>query len=131
MTRLRFLFDEEEKKEKFGWAQRTRGIGELPKYEFGKIGLEKAKEIEIPESTKLKFTAGVGIGAKAEAGVSLAKPEEELPEPEPTWGEVIKHSLKSGLGQFQASLVNLIRLVDMGVTKITDPIQIMPIDFSN
>ena len=49
--------------------------------------------------------------------------------PEPTWGNIIKYSLKSGLGQYQASLVNLLRLVDMGVTKLTDPInKIMPIN---
>ena len=42
---------------------------------------------------------------------------------EPTWGNVVKYSLKSGLGQYQASLVNLFRLVDMGVTKLSDPIQ--------
>lgn len=48
---------------------------------------------------------------------------------DPTWGNVIKHSLRSGLGQFQASLVNLFRLIDMRVTKLTDPIQnIIPID---
>jgi|GEM_PF-5707815 len=77
MTRLRFLFDEEEKEEeKPGWEQRTRGIGELPKYEFGKMGLEKAKDIEIPESTKLKFTADIGIGAKAVGGAILPEVEE-------------------------------------------------------
>ncbi len=72
MAKLRFLFkDEEEEKEKFGIKQRTRGIGELPK--FGKIGLEKAEEIEIPKSTKLKFTADVdlGVGAKAAGGLTL------------------------------------------------------------
>ena len=36
-------------------------------------------------------------------GLPISKPEDK---PEPTWGEVIKNSLKSGLGQFQASLVN-------------------------
>ena len=71
MTRLRFLFEEEEEKEeKPGWEQRTRGIGELPKY-------------EIHESTKLKFTgdlsaATAGISPiRVEAGVSLPKPEEK------------------------------------------------------
>ncbi|MBA7569919.1 hypothetical protein ES695_18170 [Candidatus Atribacteria bacterium 1244-E10-H5-B2] len=67
MTRLKFLFDEEEEKEeesKPGWEQRIRGIGELPKY-------------EIPEPTKLKFTAGIGLGLGAKAGVPLAKPVEE------------------------------------------------------
>ncbi len=141
MPRLKFIWDKEEEKEeeKPGWLNRTRGIGELP---------------ELPISTKLKFTSdvGLGIGAKATGGISLpeykplieglpkslpsdkpiieglpiSKPEEKL---EPTWGDVVKHSLKSGLGQFQASLVNLIRLIDMGVTKLTDPInKIIPID---
>jgi len=49
--------------------------------------------------------------------------------PEPTWGEVIKHRLTAGTAGFQASLVNLFRLVDMGVTKLTDPInKLIPID---
>lgn len=51
MAKLKFIFDEEEEKEKLkpSWIQRTRGIGELPEYEFDKIGLEKVKEIEIPK----------------------------------------------------------------------------------
>lgn len=65
MRKLKFLFDEEEEKEKFGWKQRTRDIGELP---------------EIPESTKLKFTAdvGLGIGAKAEMGITLPEPTPKI-----------------------------------------------------
>jgi len=60
--------EEEEKEEKPGWLQRTRGIGELPKY-------------EIPESTKLKFTADVGLGvsAKATGGISLPETTEIKP----------------------------------------------------
>jgi len=84
MAKLRFLFDEEEEKEKFGWKQRTKGIGELPEYEFGKVGLGKAKDIEIPESTKLKFTADIGLGAKATGGITL--PEPTIPEPITTPG---------------------------------------------
>ncbi len=40
----------------------------------------------------------------------------EQPKEDPTWGDVVTKSLKSGLGQFQSSLVNVLRLVDMGVT---------------
>jgi len=123
MSKLKFLIDdEEEEKEKTGWLQRTRGIGELP---------------EEPISTKLKFTVGLGlgIGTKATGGVSLpeitpvtkplieglpmSKPEEK---PDPTWGNIIKYSLKSGLAQYQSSLVNVLRLIDMGIIKLTDPI---------
>ena len=120
MSKLKFTFDEEEEKEKTGWLQRTRGIGELP---------------EEPISTKLKFTVGLGIGAKVTGGISLpgttsvtkplieglpiSKPEEK---PDPTWGNIIKYSLKSGLAQYQSSLVNVLRLIDMGIIKLTDPI---------
>ncbi|RXG66214.1 hypothetical protein ES695_04080, partial [Candidatus Atribacteria bacterium 1244-E10-H5-B2] len=121
MNRLDRFFKEEEEEEKIGWAQRTRGIGELPKYELSKLGLEKAKEVEIPPITE-PIKTPLGLGVKAGIGI-------ELPKDEPTWGNVVKHSLKAGLGQYQAGLVNIFRLIDMGITKLTDPIQkIIPID---
>jgi len=49
----------------------------------------------------------------------MSKPEDKS---EPTWGDVIKYSLKSGLGQYQSSLVNILRLIQMGAVKATDAV---------
>ncbi|MBA7491705.1 hypothetical protein ES702_02253 [subsurface metagenome] len=54
--------------EKPGWKQRTRGIGELPKYEI-------PKPIELKPTGKI----GLGIGAKPKVGIELPeKPELEV-----------------------------------------------------
>lgn len=56
------LIKDEEEKEKIGWAQRMRGIGELPKYDFNKLP---------------KIEGKIGLGAEVGIGVSPLKPEEE------------------------------------------------------
>ena len=83
----------------------------------------KAKPIELQGGITLPETPEI---KPLMEGLPISKPEDK---PEPTWGEVIKQSLKAGLGQYQASLVNVLRLIDMGVTKLTNPIQnLIPID---
>jgi len=80
------------------------------------------KKIEPPDIGGIFTSEGIAQQLK---GKTYRTGEKE----QPTWGEVIKKSIKSGLGQYQASLVNVLRLVDMGITKLTDPIQnIIPID---
>ncbi|MHA1420355.1 MAG: hypothetical protein ACTSPO_15680, partial [Candidatus Heimdallarchaeaceae archaeon] len=86
---------------------------------------------EIPESVKPTVIANYNKMAKKynELGISLQsdiKKRDEIDLPvehtEPTWGNVVYHSLKSGLGQYQASLVNVLRLAQMGGVKATDTI---------
>jgi len=110
MSKLKFTWEEEEKEETLS---NKLGFTDSFKAQVGKPIIE-GLPTSAPQDKPLI------------EGLPMSKPEDK---PEPTWGDVVKHSLKSGLGQFQASLVNLVRLVDMGVTKLTDPIQnIIPID---
>ena len=125
MTKLKFIWDEEEEEqEPFSTKLKfTKPITE-PLIEGLPMSLPSDKPVTEGGVTLTKLPSQYKIQS-----LSLKEEYTAKPKPEPTWGEVITHSIKSGLGQFQASLVNLIRLVDMGVTKITDPIQnIIPID---
>ena len=61
MRKIWDIFKEEEEKEKVGWTQRMRGIGELPTKEPLEVGIE----------------GKVGLGVKAVGGVTLPEPEEE------------------------------------------------------
>lgn len=101
--------DEEE--EEFSFLNKyktTTAIAEPEKPTSLIEGLPMSK----PEDKYTQF----GIKAKAVGGA-------ELPEkPGPTWGEVIKHSLKAGLGQYQASLVNLLRTLEEGRVKVGETI---------
>ena len=126
MSIIKYTWDikEEEKSPiiKYSWDKPTTTVTQIG------LGVEEKRFAEKPVAeggtTLTKLPSKHRIQS-----LSLKEEYTPKPKPEPTWGEVIKHSLKSGLGQFQASLVNLIRLIDMGVTKITDPIQnIIPID---
>lgn len=51
-----------------------------------------------------------------------ASEEEMIKREEPTYGDIIHHSLKSGLAGYQASLVNLIRTLEMGRVKLGEAI---------
>lgn len=86
---------------------------------------------EIPETMKPTIIANYNkaVNKYNELGTSLQadmKKRDEIDLPvehkEPTWGNVVYHSLKSGLGQYQASLVNVLRLIQMGGVKATDAI---------
>ena len=126
MKKFNFLLEEEEE-EKLN----------NKKFDFG-IGMGAKPLIEgLPMSTPTTpIQTPFGTGASVAGGATLFKPLiEDLPiskpedKPDPTWGDVVKYRLKAGTAQFQASLVNLFRLVDMGVTKLTDPIsKIISID---
>jgi len=102
MEKFSFLLEEEteKKEEKYNFS---------PQIDLG-IGAETTGGISLPETPEIKPLM---------EGLPISKPEDK---PEPTWGEVIKQSLKAGLGQYQASLVNVLRLIQTGAVKATDAI---------
>jgi hypothetical protein len=94
-----------------------------------KASIAPEQEITTPAPAITSLQTPLGISGQAKGGASLPGAKsliEGLPmtpvENEPTWGNVVKYSIKSGLGQYQSSLVNILRLIQMGAVKATDSI---------
>ena len=69
INKIKLIKEDEEEKEKIGWAQRMRGIGEAPKYEIPK-----------PLDVGLEAKAGLGAGISA-IGKGITLPEVKPLEP--------------------------------------------------